>query len=314
MLKMRWLNASVEFICSMSSSKLPDLYASQLSQEPEPLPVRNWRPNRHRRATPGQIYDPHSYYYACLRHYYNMMNAMHASNTQTATLASPPRDDRQIPLYFPYYNPYYYQVGNTPVMAPQSSACALTTGTQQKPQCSHHPPGHTKLPFYHSSGPIQQGFPGSPLPHQVFQQYHGKYPYYPLPQTALDVPGKPRGPTKHPHKPSTTTAPATVRTTRCPNQERPIGASCLGAVSTYVPYKNLTFRPHISYKAGMPAEDEEKNLQPSLDHTGVAHPRAFSPLGSYKPVYMPSYFLENPVVEIPWFSYYYLPHVYQSLR
>lgn len=318
---MRWLNASVEFSCSMSSSKVPDPYASQSSQEPEPFPVRTLRPTRHRRHAPGQLYyDPRSlyYYYACLNYYYNMhmMNLAHASNTQTVTTAAPqlpttkanpPRDDRQMLLYFPHHNPYYYQVGNTPVMAPQCSACDSTKGTEQKPQSSQDPPGKMKLPFYPSDGHTQQGFPGSPLLQQVLQHYHGKKPYQPPPQTGSDVPVNPPTPTVQKPCPTTTAAPATVAATLCPNQERPIGGSCLGAVSTYVPYKNLTFRPYISYEGDKPADDQQKIPQTRLP--GGAHPRAFPNFKDYASVPM-SLFPEFPEVMNPWHLYFYYPHVY----
>lgn len=274
-LKMRWLNVSVEFICSVtSSSNLPDPYVAQSSQESEPLPVRAWALNRHRRHATGQLYDPSSlyYYYACLNYFYNMhmMNLAHASTTDvpqvpTAT-ASPPRDHQQMPFYFPYYNPYYYQV---PVMAQQSSACNSNTGPKQKPQC----------------------------------------------KTPVDVPGKPHVPTQQtPSPPSTTAAPATVTATPCPNRERPIGDTCLGAVSKYVPYQNLTFRPYISYEAGKPADNQQILSRTSHGSTGGAPPRAFPPLESHE-IYGLGYEPEMPFslenyVEYPqiWKYYFHYPH------
>lgn len=266
---MRWLNVSVEFICPVkSSSKLPDPYASQSSQESEPLPVRAWARNRHRRHAAGQLYyDPRSlyYYYACLNYYYNMhmMNLAHASTTDApqvpTTTASPPRDHHQKPFYFPYYNPYYHQV---PVMPPQSSPSKSNTGTKQKPKC----------------------------------------------KTPGDVPVTPHVPTPQPPcPPSTTAAPTTVTAAPCPNQERPIGETCLGAVSKYVPYQNLTFRPYISYEAGEPADDQQS--QTSQGSTGGAHPRAFPPLKvhGYKPErrFLPGYLPDNYPV---WRYYFYYPY------
>lgn len=298
-LKMKWLNASVHFICSMtSSSKLLDPYASQSTQEPELFPVIPWRPNRHRRAATEQLYyDPESlyhYYYTCLYNYYMYLwYLVHASKTTTA---SPPRHDGQIPLYYPYYNPYYYQVGNTPVKTPQSSHLDYTPSTHPKSQYHHDPP--KKLPFYPPSGPNQHGFPGSPLHQQVHQQHHGKY-QYPIPHHHTTAPS-PTRPNDHTRpNPSSTSTPATVTATPCPNQERPIGGTCLGAVSTYVPYKNLTFRPYISYEAGAPPKDQHP-----------IHPRAFPDFESYEQALMQSLLLANPVGENPWdYYYYYLPYV-----
>ncbi|CAG07641.1 unnamed protein product [Tetraodon nigroviridis] len=229
-LKMRWLNASVEFICSVtSSSELPDQYEFQF-QEPELPSVRSGRPRR--QTTEQFYYNPCSlypyYYYACLYYYYMyMMNLAHASQTQTATIAAPqvptanpPGDGKQMPLYYYYFHPYYYQGENVPVKVPQSSECDWTADAQQRPQCSNIPPGHVKWPFYPSSGPTQQGFPGSPLLPQVPQQHHGKYPQQKVPQlSSLKKPGKPHHPSKYKPSPTTTTAPpATVRTTPCPTQ------------------------------------------------------------------------------------------------
>lgn len=273
---MRWLNASVEFICSItSSSKLLDLNKLQFSQEPEPLPVRILRHNRHRRAaTDGLCSYPHSFYYnyACLRHYYMyMMNLAHLSNTQTTappaptTTAKPLGDDPQIAVYFPQFFPYYYQVGPKPMDFPPSSDCA-SSSTGQRPQCSRDP--REKWP------PNRPTHLGNPLLHkQILQQYYGQDPDQALPQTTSS--GKPREPTPQNTSPTSTT-PATVTRAPCPNQERAIGASCLGEVRTYIPYEHLSFPPHISYENDKLVGGQQNIPEQSYNlHVGLrprAHP------------------------------------------
>lgn len=255
MLKARWLNASVEFICSITgSSKRLDL------NTPQSTPVRPLRRSRLRRDATGRLYDPGSLYYnyACLFHYYMyMMNLAHVSNTQTtwvldtqttaaapqarATTAKPLEYDGQMPGYFPHYNPYYYRVGNKPVVFPRSFAFDSTTSTGQCPHCSWNPLG--KWP---PSGPSHPGFLGRSWPLQQIppQQYYGGYPYQVLPQTAIG--DEPYDPTDQNTPPTPSATPATA--TPCPNQVRPTlttPASCLEVVSTYIRYENLTFQPAL---------------------------------------------------------------------
>lgn len=247
-LKMRWLNASVAFICSItSSSKSLDLNTLQSSQESEPLPVRILRHGRHRRAAPDRrYYYPHSFYYnyECLRHYYMyMMNLAHFSKTQT-TAAKPLGDDR-IAVYYPQFFPYYYGVGQKPVNFPQSD-CDSSSSTAQSPQCSRAP--QERWP------PSGSTHLGNPL---LFKQYLQRY-YGRDPDQALQTPssGKPHDPTPQNTSPTSPT-PAAVTRTRCPHQERPIGASCLGEVSTYIPYDRLSFPPHISYENDKPVGGQQ---------------------------------------------------------
>lgn len=276
---MRWLNASVEFICSItSSSKLLDLNPLQSSQEPETLPVTILRHNRHRRAATDGLYsDSHSFYYnyACfLQYYMYMMTLAHFSHTQTTTAppaqyttAKPLGDDQQV--YFPQFFPYYYLAGHKPVAFPPSD-CDSSSSTRQSPQCSQDP--QEKWP---PSGPSHLGNPL--LLKQILQQYYGRDPDQPHPQTTSS--GKPCDPTPQNTSPTSTTrsstTPATVTRTPCPNQERPIGASCLEA-SMYIPYENLTFPPHISYETRTPVEDQQNIPELSYNlHVGLqprAHP------------------------------------------
>lgn len=275
MLKMRWLNASVEFICSITSSSKPlDLNTLQSSQEPEPLPVRIVRHNRHRRAaTDGLSPYPRSFYYnyACLLHYYMyMMNLAHFTQTTTTTVplaqtttAKPLGDDRQIAVYYPQFFPYYYRVGQKPVDSPPSSDCDSSSSTGQSPQCSQDP--QEKWP---QSGPTYLGNPL--LLKQILQQYYGRDPDQELPQATSS--GKPHDSTPQ----NTSPTPATVTQTPCPNQERPIGANCLGEVSTYIPYEHLSFPPHISYENDNPVGDQQNIPEQSYNlHVGLqprAHP------------------------------------------
>eukprot|EP00066_Takifugu_rubripes_P029709 XP_011618975.1 PREDICTED: uncharacterized protein LOC105419234 [Takifugu rubripes] len=270
-LKMRWLNASVEFICSMtSSSKFLDLNELQSSQESEPLPVRILRHNRHRRAATGGLSSyPHSFYYnyACLlRYYMYMMSMAHFSNTQTTTTTAPPAqtttakplgDDRQIVVYYPQFFPYYYPVGQKPVDFLPSSDCDSSSSTGQRPQCSQGP--QEKWPLSrptHLDNPL--------LLKQILQRYYGLDPDQALPQTTSS--GKPHDPTPQ----NTSPTPATVTRTPCPNQERPIGASCLGEVSTYIPYEHLSFPPHISYENDKPVGDKQNIPEQSYNrHVGL---------------------------------------------
>lgn len=315
MLKMRWLNASVEFICSVaSSSELPD---QSEFHEPVLPSVRTWRPRRH--ATRHLDYDPHSlyhyYYYVCLYYYYMYMkNLERASETPDLLQVpiiepNPYGDGDQMLHYYPYYNPYYYPDGSVPLY----SECDLIADPWQKTQCSKTKPGHTKWPFYPSGKPTHPGFHGSQSLPQVHQQYYGKYPHQQLP--SLKVPGKP-------HKPPPTAPPPTVATTRCSNPDNPIATtkapcpnpdkpvtptkapcrnsdgitSCDGAVSKYVPYETLTFRPYISYEGGRSAGGS----QDGADVAGRPRSPAFSGLEGYDLQQMASLVPENL-----WFPYYY---------
>lgn len=279
MLKMRWLNASVEFICSLtSSSKSLDLNTPQSSQEPEPLPVRTLRHGRHRRAATGLYPYPHSSYYnylCSLRYYMYMMNLARFSNTQiTATTAPPARtttakplgDDRQFAVYYPHLFPYYYQVGQKPVNFPPSSDCDSSSGTGQSPQCSQAP--QKRWP---PSGSTHLGNPL--LFKQYLQQYYGRDPDQALPHIPSSV--KPHNPAPQNTPPASTT-PATVTRTRCPDHERPIGASCLGEVSTFIPYERLSFPPHISYEKDKPVGGQQNIPEQRYNfHVGLqprAHP------------------------------------------
>lgn len=264
-LKMRWLNASVEFICSVtSSSQSLDLNAPRMSGEPEPRPVRTLRHNRHRRdATDRLYYDPHSFYYnyACfLQYYMYMMSLAHASNTQSTTpapqttTAKPLGDDQQNAVYYPQFFPYYYLLGYKPVAFPPPSDCGSSASTGQSPQCSQNP--RKKWP---PSGPA---YPGNSLPlQQILQQYSGGKPNDPTGQNTTST-------TQSPTSPALTT----VTQTPCPDQKRPIGANCLGAVSTYIPYENLTFPPHVSY--GGPVDDQQNIPQQRYNLNVGLQPRA----------------------------------------
>lgn len=278
---MRWLNASVEFICSMtSSSKSLALNPFQSSQESEPLPVRILRRNRHRRAATDELHsDPYSFYYnyACFLQYYMYMMSLAHFNTQTTTTTAPPAqtttakplgDDQQV--YFPQFFPYYYLAGHKPVYFPPSSDCDSSSSTGQSPQCSQDP--QEKWP------PSGHSHLGNPLLlKQILQQYYGRDPDQAHHQPTSS--GKPHDPTPQNTSPTfrtrSSTTPATVTRTPCPNHERPIGASCLEA-SMYIPYENLTFPPHISYETLKPVEDQQNIPERSYNlHVGLqprAHP------------------------------------------
>lgn len=275
---MRWLNASVEFICSITgSSEQLDLSTAQSTRDPEPLPVRPLRWSRLRRDAAGRLYDPHSLYYnyACLFYYYMyMMNLAHVSNTQTTTAAPQARPTTAKPLEYHgqmpgHYNPYSYLVGNKPVFFPPSLVFDSTTSTGQSAHQSWNP-----LWKWPPSGPSHPGFLGSSWPFlKIPPQYFGGYPYQVLPQPAIgDEPYDPTDQHTSPTPCTTTAAPAT--TAPCPNQVRPIGASCLGVVSTYIPYENLTFQPYVSYEAAKPAKDHRGDPKQKSDVNVAVQPRA----------------------------------------
>lgn len=278
MLKMRWLNASVDFICSMTGSS----ERLDLSTPGEPLPVRPLRRSRLSREAPGRVYDPRGFYYnyACLLYYYMyMMKLAQVSTTPTTTAAPQAPATTAIPLEYDgqmpgHYDPHYYLVGKNPVFFPPPFAFDATASAGQGPHGSWNPLG--KWP---PGGPSHPGFLGSSWPLQQVHQYYGGYPYQVLPQTAVgDEPFAPAEQHTSPAPAPTTAAPATA--TPCPSRVRPIGASCLGVVNSYIPYENLTFQPYVSYEAAKPAKAPRgKTEQRSEFNVGVqprAHPYSWA--------------------------------------